>query len=164
MVKKRSKARWIVGGVLGFIVLFFVTALVMESNSQDARLERALSQIIVEQGFELDPYPTVNFLGLGSFDSYAIYEGKPISQEDERQIVALFREACPSCSLDVTKDESAYDVLMLVTDESSNIGTIIIIFDDKGQRTAGSLPASKMTVFRGGASCRKSLLNKLWPW
>ena len=163
-VVKTRKVRWIVGGVLGFVLLYSATAFLVAWNSPNARLERALNQIITEQGFVLNPSGTVNFLGLGSFDSFAIYESKPISQEDATQIVALFREACPSCTLDVTKDESAYDDLMLVTDESSNIGTVIIIFDDKGQRTANNSPASEMTVFRGGASRRKSFLKNLWPW
>lgn len=51
-VSKRRNIRWIVAGGVGFVALFCVTLLLVESNRPEPRLDRALNEIYDEYAFE----------------------------------------------------------------------------------------------------------------
>lgn len=166
-MKKRRKVWWIVGGVLGFVVLLFVSALVRVWNSPDERLERALQEIIAENG--LVPAPSVALLPIGSFVELSTndsYVGEPISQENGTEILAQLKDACPSCTVAVeTRGRGMKPVLNVhafYTPEDSNFDSVVIMFDDKGVNLAS--PVSEMLVVRKLKRDPWSFFKNLWPW
>ena len=83
-------------------MLLLLMAMENLDTKRDARIERALAQIIAEQGFEskVGPWLMPGFAIVGG-DTLAKYEGAPISQENELRVVAQLREACPGCWVNV---------------------------------------------------------------
>ena len=96
VVKKKRRVLWIVGGVLGFVALLFVTAFLIEWNSPDARMERAVAQIVDDYGFVARDYPWYDFSSLVRDSSIELYSRESTDAETEDEIVARLRAACPS--------------------------------------------------------------------
>ena len=175
MVKKKRKVWWIVSGVLGFVVLLFVTALLVEWNSPNARLERALQEIIAEHGLELTPVDSVNWMRTSDLESWAIYEGAPINLENEERILAQLKQDCPSYivfvktyGMDLVTNpapgEPNFVTYNLLSPDESASTSITITFDDKGLESEGDLRSSQISILRYGKSNPWSFLKNLWPW
>ena len=175
-VKKKRRAWWIVGGVACFVVLSIVTVMLVETNRPDARLERAIREIIAEQKFEYKGRDVGYLRGSNKEVLSDMFCGGPLSQEDGKWIVAQLRQACPKCSVEVVtagvdilpvtmpSDEPTYDIHSWSPQEGSAIMNIMVIFDDKGIGDQDDSPSSSLTVSRYGEVDRWSFLKNLWPW
>ena len=160
-MNKRRKKRWILGGALGFVVLYSATALIVSRNNPDARLELVLSQFIADHGFEHKD--TETFLGQEDrLVTRTKYEGEPISLEHEKRILDLFREACPSCSVEVF----SYYYRLKPQDTNSFVQIVFILNDEGFTNADGSVdPAvSNLYIVRYADDAPWSFLKSLWPW
>ena len=97
---KKRKVLWVGGSIVVAVALFAAIAFFIDYNSTDARVERAVAQIVEEYGFELKFQGPID-LGLprGSPISKT-YSRAPVSAEKASAIVAMLRSACPSCKYD----------------------------------------------------------------
>ena len=167
MSKKRKKL-WIVGGVLGFVVLYSATAFLVSWNSPDARLERALQSIIAEQGFE--HFDSKTALGPEvKLVTRTNYEGEPINQEYEKRILDQFREACPSCTVQTySLTGETYDIYRLTPQDTTDIVYILLVLDDEGYTNEftneGDSSISVLVVARYTDAHPWSFIKNLWPW
>ena len=173
---KTCKVLWIVGSVVCFVVLSFVTALLINTKSQDARLERAIREIVAEQKFEYKGRDVGYMRGSNREVLSDIYRGGPLSQEDGNWIVAQLRQACPKCSVEVVtlgedylpvpspSRQPTYDINSWSPQEASAIMNIMVIFDDKGIGNQDDSSSSSLTVTRYSEPDRWSFLKNLWPW
>ena len=173
-MRKKRKVWWIVGGVLCFFALIFVTALLVERNSEEARLERALQVIIVEQGLEYKETRVRRDRDSGEVISWTLYEGEPISLAQKKRVLDQLREFFPSYSIEVlTRDQGnfdaipssgpTFDIIVCRTKEESTIVTFSMIFDDRGFMSENDSPSSSLGVSR----LRDDpllFLKRLWPW
>lgn len=91
---KKRKAMWIVGALV--VALFAAGTLVMDYNSTDAKIERAIAQIVAEYGFERpDHLPGRRGKQLSN-PLIDVYSSAPIEAETAADIWARLRDVCPS--------------------------------------------------------------------
>lgn len=175
-MSKRRKVRWIVGGVLSFVVLYSATAFAVSWNSPNAKLDRALNQIIAEYDFEykgerlelwaevLDITPTPSSI------RYDIFDGEALDDEDKERIDEIILAACPPGTIDSGPPISYCSFGSLsraatqrYLPERLEIQEITFEFNNKEGDEEG-LRSSTLLVRRDTSASPVSLLENLWPW
>ena len=114
-MSKRRKVWWIVGGVATAFALFVVTAFLIDYNSTEARMERAVAQIVEEYGFEYRSQDPRTF-AFSIERKYILRRRESVDVETSDEIVAILRDACPSWEYKV----QAYDFLFQPVTETSD--------------------------------------------
>ena len=164
-----------------FVVLVFATGFLVSWNSPDGKLERALDKIIAEHGFEFNADETETWLERREYATRTdVYDGGPISQERERQIIARLSEACPECTVEIEtvegngkpitvpysgpNSEPQFVVYYWYPAEGSAVKKVLVINDEKWREREGDLPASNLLIVRSREPDRWSFLKNLWPW
>lgn len=164
------------GGVLGFLVIYTLMAFTVTWNDPDARLERALNKIIVENDFVSDSNLTLHYDDIRGGETTNVYIAPSISHEDEERILAQLKEACNSCIVDVRSSDvfkvNGTEQIKLTTDvqrwtpkEDMEILEIQIAFRDKGLYRVDDEYVSSLSVHRRlRDSDRWSFFKRIWPW
>lgn len=173
---KRRKFWWFVGGTLGATTFLVLIALLIQRNGPDAKLERALDQIIAENGFEFRSN-MISYIG-GRADSAVvsnIYQGDPIDKETAKEVIAQLREVCPNCTVEVITfnedirpvtaptGEHTFEMKTWFPPKDSGVYSISLVFDDNALYGDSDSSSSNLSIQRRSRSGFWSFLRNLWP-
>ncbi|MCH8978685.1 MAG: hypothetical protein IH945_05515 [Armatimonadetes bacterium] len=171
---KKRRVWWIVGS---FVLLLLAIGFFIDYNRTDARVERAVAQIIEEYGFEFRSEVAGFSPGPKRWVASKGYSRAPMSEETASEIVAILRDAWPSCSYDhtgydkdlvagTTGDDPWIDVHVFLPQERDGGSTASILFypDDKGYGIPGAEPTATISVSTFDRPSLWQRIKGLWPW
>ena len=169
---KKRRAWWIVGALVVAVALFAVGSFFVDHNSTDARMERAVAQIVEEYGFE--PQAKLpDYIGPGLRGKS--YSRAPVSAQAEREIVAILREACPSYEYE-HRNVGSYNspapgepltkthVFFRAGQRRGMPQGVVFYPDNKGYAEPGAVPAADLAVVHIPAATLWQRIKGLWPW
>ena len=164
---KKRRVWWIVGAA---VVFFGCYAHLSVYNSTDARIKRAVAQIVEEYGFELHARAPGRRLA----DRYST---APVDEETADEIVAILREGCPSLDdrsfllLDrhpglVPDFGHPVEVHFFVAEEQHGHRTVRIKFNPAhgGLWLPGYEPGASLVVHKFDRPSLWQRIKGLWPW
>ena len=175
---KKRRVWWIVGALVVAVALFAAIAFLVDYNSTDARVERAVAQIVEEYGFEYQGRADSWFDKSKGILTGDEYRSPAIGTEQADGIVAILRDACPSWQYEHSAfDEDLQHITATDGDPTIELhtftsteprGGIIAIIgfvpDDDGMASAGAdhTAVLSLNIFdRPGLWQR---IKGLWPW
>ena len=98
--RKKRKGLWVGGALVVAVALSAAVAFLVNYNSTDVRIERAVAQIVEEYGFELKFQGPIDLGFPRGMPINKTYLRAPVSAETASAIVTILRDACPSCKYD----------------------------------------------------------------
>ncbi|MCH8980341.1 MAG: hypothetical protein IH945_14045 [Armatimonadetes bacterium] len=169
---KKRRVWWVVGGFVVAVALFAAIAFYIDYNSTDARIERAVAQIVEEYGFELQgqmPGYVGPPLGGGA------YSRAPVSAETEDEIVAILRGACPSCdynlrvtaanNIHTTGEQTVVEHVIFRLDQGDGLSDgLVFAPDNKDGGLLGAGPGAILLVIKFERPSLWQRIKGLWPW
>ena len=171
---KKRRVWWVVGGLIVAVALFVAVAYFVGDNPADARLERAVAEIVEEYGFEIQPQQPGHFASPSHVITYA---RAPVDTEIAEEIVALLRDACPMHKyVHVVLDENFLGVAAFGGDPwlkthrftpptHDGGGTIEVFFIPDDHRSGiGDPPMSAILVLVESRPSLRQRIRGLWPW
>ena len=177
-MSKRRKVWWIASGVVTALALFALTVFLIDYNSTDAKIERAVAQIVEEYGFELEGRVPGSLVLQQKLVIVVVYMRAPVETETADEIVTILRAACPSWEHEVrVYDEDHVPVTTSSGDPwtevhefrpaeqySGRVAGVGFSPDNKGFGKPEIQPSASISLLR---LYRPSLWEKIkgmWPW
>ena len=171
---KKRRVLWIVGSL---VLLVLAIGFIIDYNRTDARIERAVAQIVEEYGFEFQTEVAEFSPGLQARITSIGYSRAPMSEESADEIVAILRDAWPSCRYDHTgydKDivsvprgvDPWIDVHLFLSQERDGVSTASILFhpDNKGFGQPNIEPTAAISVNTLDKPSLWQRIKGLWTW
>ena len=177
-MKRKRKVWWIAGGVAAAFALFVLTVFLIDYNSTDAKIERAVAQIVEEHGFELQDQPPFRFWPLATWEgSTTIVKRGSVSTETAGKIVRDISEACPSWKYEHLVWDDSHEFVATSAKEpwqerhdfvppkthSGNISAIMFFPAEKDHLPYGELTA-RLTIYKHDRLGLWERIKGLWPW
>ena len=177
---KKRRAWWIVGGLVVAVALSAAIAFFIDYNSTDARIERAVAHIVEEYGFEV-VYQLHEPIGLSpaTVGTVRYFQRAPMGAKEEAEIVAVLRDACPSCKYERTAyDEDHVPVELTVIDPwmkghkfspkdlvgGVGYAGVTYIPDDRGYELPEFEPSASLVLVKMDRPSLWQRIKGLWPW
>ena len=173
-VGNKRRVWWIVGAIALAVALFAAVAFFIGYNGTDAKIERAMARIVEEYGFEFQEQ-VPGYFHPGSGESYS---RTPVSAEMASEIVAILREALPSCEYrhfvydedDARVTRSGGDpwreAHQFAPTEQLRGRTEVLVFvpDDKGRIGHQDEPHAYIDAYKSDRPDLWQRIKGLWPW
>ena len=166
---KKRRVWWIVGSLVVAVALFAAVAFLVDYSSTDARIERAVAQIVEDYGFELQSQTSGYFGPQTSFIGHT-YSRAPVGAETASEIAAILREACPSCKHDIlvtTRDGDPWmEWFNILTEEQGGQWANRVSFqpDNQGFGLPEIEPYSSLELYNLVRPSLWQRIKGLWPW
>lgn len=126
-MKRRTK--WLVA-IIPLCLLAFAAALTAVTNTPDARMERVLSEVIDEYGFEEFFRHSTDF-GVDSVFEFQMYTVELEDESLEERLVARLSKACEGCTVEYIEkspiNEQATPITLIETGgEYDSLDSVIV--------------------------------------
>lgn len=173
MVRKR-KAWWIAGAVGATVALFAGVAFYLDYSSPDARIERAVLQVIEDFDFELVGQHTPENDYDGRINVRLEYARVHTDEKTDNQIVVRLRKACstykyerviyPKADLSALSTDEEWHHLFQYNDHGDLVANYSLLWHD--ETYVDTVDGPRMTLYITKVR-QKNLWEKiklLWPW
>ena len=129
----KLRIKWLAGAAL-LCLAVFAAMLMAVTNTPDARMERVISEVIDEYGFEEFFEHSTDFGGSAVF-SFQSYTVKSSDENHEERIFAQLSRACEDCTVEYIEqspvnDQSTPITLIKTGEEYDSLDSFFVRFQD----------------------------------
>ena len=166
---KRRKFWWIVGGITAAFALFIVTVFLIDYNSTDAKIERAVAQIVEEHGFEVQDERRGAFDKPSRMVRYVLFNRMPLDVDTASEIVASLNTACPSWKHDystsnVGNPNQETHHFSRLDQYEGRVSSVVFVYDYEAPEGTGVKPIAGIVLYGTIKLSLWQRIKRMWPW